>query len=129
MDNEEHIDLGVSMKEKYSESPMAIPAPTSKPEEMDEKVYPSFHYSGPVELDLPDEGTMEIMFRKTSETSSVRKDGKHWYDCEIEVRCIHEVESDEPDAPTSSDHSAEEALDTLARKLSEKRSNGEASKY
>lgn len=121
MNDEKPIDLGVSRKEMYGDMPAMAQAPQGSPD----KVYPSFSYSGPVELHLPESGCMEIKFHKVSETSSVRPDGSHWYECRIEVKCVCEVESDEPKSPTSRDRSAEEALDTLARKLSESREEEE----
>ena len=89
--------------------------------------YPTFHYEGKIELDLPDEGVMEIRFRKVSETSSVNKSGEHWYACTIEVQSILEVESedeeegeDEPSAPYSSKaKSTEDALDKILETMQE----------
>lgn len=109
---------------------MSLPsAPTGLKDDADKPRFPSFTYSGPKELDLPEEGTMEIRFRKKRETSSTREDGKHWYECTIEVKCICDVESEaeeaEEEAPTRRDRSAEEALDALAQALSEKRGNSE----
>lgn len=118
MDNE--IDLGVSPKESgIMPLTEAIPLENKMPE----KTYPHFHYSGPKELELPDEGEMTICFKKTSETSSTRSDGSHWYECCIEVHTIKEVESEEPDEPTHRDRSAEEALDTLAEAISKRNGN------
>lgn len=119
MDTE--IDLGVKDSERYGDMKMAVSAPMSGSDKS-EKSYPSFHYSGPMELELPDEGMMEIHFVKRSETSSVRKDGKHWYECDIEVRCICEVEDaeedDQPTPPSTRDRSAEDALDEIAKVVS-----------
>lgn len=121
-DESEHIDLGVNPKEQYGDiGGMGLMIqPESGPSDS-QKSYPSFRYSGPEELDLPDEGTMEVKFKKVSETSSTRPSGKRWYECCIEVQCICEVESDEPNSPTSRDTSAEDALDTLAKELSARR--------
>lgn len=117
MEKEMHIDLGVSPKEQYGD----MATPMMAKDEMPEKVYPRFHYSGPVELELPDEGTMEIEFCKKSETSRVKEDGKHWYECDIEVKSICEVEGEEEvEPPTRRDTSAEDALDALAEKVHEK---------
>jgi len=90
------------------------PSPVSgKPREPD---YPTFHYDGKKELDLPDEGEMTIKFRKVSSTSSVNKEGEHRYACTIEVRTICDVEDhDEYDnAPAhGSDKSVSDLLDSL----------------
>lgn len=122
------IDLGVPFKEKYGE-PMAVSSPESK----DDISFPEFTYSGPVELELPDEGVMEIKFCKKSETSSTREDGKHWYECRIQVKSIVEVEGeddeDEVPPPTRRNNDAEMALDKLAEGLAEmKRHHAEMQK-
>lgn len=79
--------------------------------------YPEFQYSGDKELDLPDEGVMEIRFRKVREVEEKRGDTEH-YTCTIEVCEILEVEGDEEvEAPTKSGTEAGVALDDLARKL------------
>lgn len=119
MDEETHIDLGVSHKEQFGSMPMEISTDSK-----DDKQYPRFYYSGPVELDLPQSGEMEIQFVKRSETSSVRDGGKHWYECAIEVRCICKVESDEEEAAEGEEGpgtDAEKALDTIARALGKDR--------
>jgi hypothetical protein len=77
--------------------------------------YPSFHYDGEKELDLPDEGEMTIRFRKVSETSSVNKQGEHRYACTIEVQAICDVEGEEEPDEMYSDKAkgTEDALDAL----------------
>jgi hypothetical protein len=115
-EDHDHTDLGVNQKDIYGG--LELPAPHLSKDDP-EKVYPSFHYSGPKELHLPDEGKMEIHFCKKSETSRTRRDGSHWYECDIEVKCFGDVESDsEPEEPGTS---AEKALDTLARALGKER--------
>ena len=112
----EHTDLGVDRKDAYGEGPL-----TSLPEKGEsEKAYPSFHYSGPKELDLPDEGKMEICFCKKSETSRTRRDGSHWYECEVEVKSFGDVEGDDSEADEPEENAAQ-ALDTLARALGKTR--------
>lgn len=114
------IDLGVSAKEKYN---------ISSPMEMDskEKMYPCFHYCGPVELDLPDEGEMTIKFRKKRETSSIEEDGTHWYECDIEVRKILGVDGEDVDVepPARSRDEAGDALDKIAQGLMKLREHEE----
>ena len=104
------IDLGVKASDKYS-----LPSDGSMGGK--EKVYPCFHYCGPVELDLPDDGEMTITFRKRRETSSVEEDGSHWYECDIEVRQIKSVDGEEPEAEEmeAPAHSRDEAGDALDR--------------
>jgi len=121
MDTE--IDLGVNDKERYGGMGMGMSAPPMG--EGKDKQYPCFHYCGPEELDLPESGTMEIKFTKRSETSSVRPDGKHWYECAIEVQCICDVEGEDDEGETGEGPGteAEKALDTLARALG-KEQNG-----
>jgi hypothetical protein len=119
-DEHEHTDLGVDQKDLYggSEGPLSTKAPeTDSPK----KIYPSFRYEGPTELHLPDEGTMEIHFCKTSETSRTRRDGSHWYECTIEVKCFGDVESDDDEGPEEPGTDADKALDTIARALGKER--------
>lgn len=107
------IDLGVKESDKYDFSQPI--GPGSK-----EKVYPHFHYCGPIELDLPDEGEMTIRFCKRSETSSIEEDGSHWYECKIEVEKIVAVngeEKEEISAPSISHSEAASALDRIAEEL------------
>lgn len=92
-----------------------------------EKMYPCFHITGSKELDLPDSGTMEIEFRKKSESERKNDDGSETYECCIEVRKILEAEGEEgPEAPAKRDTSAEEALDKLAEALNRKRTANES---
>jgi hypothetical protein len=85
-----------------------------------EPSYPTFHYEGKEELDLPDEGEMTITFRKTSSTSSVDKKGEHRYACTIEVQSICDVEDgdeDDIEAPAhGSDKSVSDLLDDMMKK-------------
>ena len=107
------IDLGVDRSKQFEGLSKPVGPPPSKRTD-----YPRFHYSGPQELDLPDEGEMTIKFRKVSETESKREDGSEWYECSIEVQCICECDGkDEVEPPSKRDTSAEDALDTLARAL------------
>jgi hypothetical protein len=104
----ESIDLGVKPDEMYGGMP------TSAPTQMgNEKRYPSFRYEGPKDLDLPDEGTMEIKFRKVSETER-KSTGGDRYECCVEVLCICEVEGEDEDETEDAPKSAEEALDRIA---------------
>jgi hypothetical protein len=105
----ETIDLGVKPEEMYGGLPPAGPAQMGN-----EKRYPSFRYEGPKDLDLPDEGTMEIKFRKVSETER-KSTGGDRYECCVEVLCICEVEGeDEEKGEDAAPKSAEEALDKIA---------------
>jgi hypothetical protein len=123
-EDHDHTDLGVSPKEEFGGGP---PMSISSIGEggSNEKRYPSFHYSGPKELDLPEEGSMKICFCKTSETSRTLPSGKHWYECTIEVKCFGGVEADEDDEGDETPGTdAEKALDTLARALGKEKTEG-----
>jgi hypothetical protein len=91
--------------------------------------FPHFHYRGPVDLELPDDGEMTIRFCKKTETSSIDNDGKHWYCCKIEVRAIKDVDGKGPPeahipAPSKSFDEASGALDKIREGL-EKDSEGD----
>jgi hypothetical protein len=90
-------------------------SPTSEKDR--EPDYPTFHYDGRKELDLPDEGEMTIKFRKVSSTSSVNKEGEHRYACTIEVQSICDVEDgdeDDVEAPVNTrGNGTADALDKI----------------
>lgn len=112
----DEINLGVSPKEMGMGMPVAVEKSNSEPD----KIYPCLHLEGPEDLDLPEHGDMTIHFRRKSETSRVRDDGSHWYECCLEVRKLGDVEPEGPVSPTSRDNSTEEALDKLAEALSKR---------
>lgn len=79
----------------------------------DHTYYPSLHISGKKELDLPKEGVMTIRYKKTHSSVSESDKSEPHYSCNIEVREIVSAESDEVEAPSKRDRSAEESLDRL----------------
>src|SRR6266568_4576416 len=76
--------------------------------------YPILHYSGPKDLDLPQDGTMTVKYHLKRETSEVdRETGKHHYDCDLEILSIEKLKSEEAVAPAKSGSEAADALDKL----------------
>jgi len=121
--SDDKIDLGVSQKDLGCCQPVEI---SSSPSEKERIEYPAFHYSGPVDLDLPENFEATVCLKKISETSRVKSDGKHWYECCIEVHSLEDVEDqDEVKQPTSRNNDAETALDTLAKAIMQKRGGGD----
>jgi len=113
------MDISLELDNEY---PMEA-KPSSGEREPD---YPSFHYSGKKELELPDEGEMTIKFKKVSETSSVNKQGEHRYACTIEVQAICHVDGEDPEEEngeepasnyTSRTKGTEDALDEILTTL------------
>jgi hypothetical protein len=85
------------------------------PTEVSKEHYPSFHYQGPKELDLPAEGEMTIRFKKVS-SSQNESNGKTQHSCTVDVLKILSVTEAE-----KREKKTDEALDELAReKASEK---------
>lgn len=78
----------ISLAQSYGDE-SAIPSSISR-----EPSYPSFHYSGTEDLDLPDEGTMTIKYRVRSETHATDKSGQKHYECSIEVQSIEKVKGE-----------------------------------
>lgn len=76
--------------------------------------YPSLYIDGEKELDLPDEGTMTIRFKKTNESASKSRDGKENYSCGLDVLEISNVKGSKPDNEDESE-SGEDALDRLKK--------------
>jgi hypothetical protein len=89
------------------------PCEVSKP---DDKYYPSFHYDGDKELDIPEEGTMVIKFKRTGRSESERN-GKTRYSCSIDVCSIESVDGDEVSKPAESYDDASSALDKIVELL------------
>src|SRR5689334_19026842 len=70
---------------------LAVPSDPSEPR------YPVLHYSGPEDLDLPQDGTMTVKYHVKREVSEVdRKTGKHHYDCDIEILSIEKIKGEDP---------------------------------
>ncbi|SRR6266567_4212966 len=87
---------------------LSVPTPSDEPR------YPILHYSGPKDLDLPQDGTITVKYHLKRETSEVdRKTGKHHYDCDIEILSIEKLKSEEAVAPAKSGSEAADALDKL----------------
>ncbi len=79
-----------------------------------EPYYPSFRVEKEGEsLDIPDEGTMTITFKKVEETESKRGNTER-YVCCIEVREIVSVSGSEKPSKSGAKET-EEALDSLMR--------------
>lgn len=94
----------------------------AKVAEPSETHYPSFTYDGPEKIDIPEEGIMEVRYKKVASSEHTR-DGKTTHTCTIEVHAITDVESegDEADeeAPTKNyGKDTEDALDNLAKEKS-----------
>jgi hypothetical protein len=107
---ESNKSLAMKESEVYDLSSGPV-SPQSMP---DKTFYPHFHYEGPEELDIPEEGTMTIRYKQTREVSE-RKSGKpDWYECDVEVKEIVSVNGKKNSAPARSGSEAGEALDRLA---------------
>lgn len=107
------INLGVSASEKYDSEPCCVSGP-----DLDRILYPTFHYCGKKDLDLPVDGELKIRFHKCRETTTTEEDGDERYECTIEVRAILDVEGG-VQPPASSRDEAGDALDAI-RELLEK---------
>jgi len=101
------IDLGKTM-----DSPIAVSAPEPmKSSKEKEKYYPCLFLDWDEKYDLPDEGVMEVRFRKKSETNRTSDKGTS-QSVELEIREILDVESE-------SDEETEHAGDVLDKYRSE----------
>jgi len=85
-----------------------------------EKYYPTIHYSGSEELNIPKEGEMTIRYKKTSSGHSDHN-GKTTYNCTIEVREIVGIEKVEAEEQVKLGTDASNALDAIARDLKGKK--------
>lgn len=76
------IDLG----QKYDNGPCGVPMGSS---ESKEKVhYPSLYFTHDEPVEVPDEGTAVIKFRKIESSENTRDPDDPKYRCEIEVHAI-----------------------------------------
>lgn len=103
------IDLG----QKYDSSPCSAPAPAS-----DSKVnYPSLYFTHDEPLDLPEEGTAVITFRKIESSENTRDPEDPKYRCELEVQSI--------DVKGSKDNNMVSMGDALKQAMRKKMKKGE----
>lgn len=77
--------------------------------------YPSVHLSGPEELDLPEEGTITFKYKLRREASSKDGDGKHRYDCDLDLTKLVSATPEKDERPSRRDTSTEDALDKLMK--------------
>lgn len=80
-----------------------------------EVYYPSFHYEGKEELDIPKQGTMTIRFRKANSSESEDREGNEHYSCTVDVLEILSVDGAE--SKKSSAKETEDALDSIKAKM------------
>lgn len=106
------MKLNLELGEKMSD-PVSVTSDSPK----GRMYYPELHVTKDEPIDLPKEGTMVIHYKKVA---SSEREGK--YSCTFEVHKIVSATSDEPDAPSKRDKSAEDALDDLAEQKSKERS-------
>jgi len=109
-------DLPINLQiEGYGGDSLSVTSPN-------EPRYPTIHYCGDEELDLPQDGTMTVKFHVKRETSEVdRKTGKHFYECDIEILSIEKVKSEDAVAPAKSGSEAADALDKLMEEAGEEK--------
>ncbi len=96
---------------------MSEPRPMDGPIGMSEpapKHFPTIHFEGPEELDLPARGKMLVEFevKREVETSNPES-GQHWYQCDIAIKKIVSVEAEKDERPSRSYDEASGSLDRL----------------
>ena len=102
------IDLGKKM-----DGPMSVDIPTPPYER--KKHYPCLYLDWDAEYDLPASGTMEIRFRKKSETTRESDRGTS-QSVELDVEAILEVEADKVSKKKDRENGSE-ALDKYKKEL------------
>lgn len=110
------LDLDLKIERNLNPEGGAL-TPISREDE--EGVYPTAHYEGPEELDLPPHGTMVVHYRVLREEEiklPQKPEGHdHWYRCDIQLRRIISAEAEKDIRPSKRDTSAEDNLDSLMR--------------
>jgi len=110
------MDKSISLAQDYGKGEInMVSSPSPKPS------YPSFHYSGSEDLDLPTEGTMTVKYRVRSETCSTDSDGQEHYECSIEVQSIEKVKG-ESDLYTKKKDAGDYLDELMAEKQKEEES-------
>ncbi len=108
-----------------SGGPCCAPSPSSSDDS--KEYFPSLYIDSTEELDLPDEGTAVIRFKKTSSSETKDSHGER-YTCTLEVRSIGEVSGKEKVASSPDDSAAAvEAL--LAKVIEEREESDEGESY
>lgn len=103
------IDLAITYGDPEGLSPAATP----------NKHYPSIHYEGAKDLNIPKEGEMTVKY-KVVETSESERNGKKTYRCTIDILSIEDTEGDNGDLPSKSYDEASSALDKIVEAMSKK---------
>lgn len=81
------------------ESPSSGCAPMPCDDGDNKVYYPSLYFSGDTKMDIPDEGTALITFRKIDSGENTRDPEDPKYRCEIEVQSIDVKSSKAADEP------------------------------
>lgn len=110
------MDLGIS--EKDFMGGCCVPSSPLAQDSEPRKHYPTLTIEGPESLGLADEGEITVKYKKKRESSESRSGGNEWYSCTLEIQSIEGMENEEEDEPVK----AGDALDALARKLMERKS-------
>jgi len=119
----EKLPINLKLNYGYPENKSLSPLVSSE-----EAQFPTLHYEGSDDLDLPQDGTMTVRYHVKRETSEVdRKTGKHHYCCDIEILSIEKVKGEDAVAPAKSGSEAADALDRLMEAHEE--SEGEEKEY
>lgn len=104
------MKLNIDLEEKGPESPMAMSG------DGDRKWFPEFTFREKDKPEFPDEGIMEIRFKKVR--SAMDLNSAKPYSCTIEVREIISAEGEKDDRPSKKYDEAGPALDKLAAEKS-----------
>jgi hypothetical protein len=110
------IDLGKSTKD------LGVPVP-SVGEKVPETVYPSLYLEWEKPYGFPDEGEMTVKFKKRSEETRKKSDGKMQQRVELDILSILDTEPAEASdtGEDEGDESTGDVLDNEVKKLSKKK--------
>lgn len=99
------IDLGKSTKD------LGVEVPTGK-DKMPDTIYPSLYLEWEKPYGFPDEGTMEVKFKKRSEETRKKADGTQQQRVELDILSILDTE-----ATKESDSDEEDSGDVLDKEV------------
>jgi len=96
----------------------------SKSTTENKKYYPSIHLEWPDDYDLPESGTMEVTFVKTSETKTIYN-GKTRYNVTLEIKSIEEVSEKSGNEEDSDEGEPDESTGDRLDKMAKEATDGE----
>lgn len=79
--------------------------------------YPSLYIDSEGKLDIPEEGTMTIKFKKVSSSTNKPREGKEQHSCTIDVMEISDIKGGKGKSKDKDEESSGDALDRVKKEV------------